>query len=86
MATGDVTVSIAIEGGVVKSVVLASDIRVKAKAYAVSNPPASDLDLSVDATWQINLINALADRIVGHANAKAIEDATPTPKTFTAAS
>jgi len=86
MATGDVTVSISIEGGVVKSVVLASDIRVKAKAYAVSNPSVSDLDLSVDANWQINVVNDVADRIVGHANAKAIQDAMPTPKTFTAAS
>ena len=39
MATGDVTVSISIEGGVTKSVGLASDVRVKSKAYAVLSPP-----------------------------------------------
>ena len=86
MAAGDVTVSIAIEGGVTKSVGLASDIRVKSKAYVVSIPPPSDLDLSVDANWQINLINDFADRIVSQANMKATQDVAPTPLTFTAAS
>ena len=86
MAAGDVTISIAIEGGVTKSVGLASDIRVKSKAYAVLSPPPSELDLSVDANWQINLINDFADRIVGQANAKATQDAIPTPITFTSAS
>ena len=42
MATGDVTVSISIEGGVTKSVGLASDVRIKSKAHSVSNAPAPD--------------------------------------------
>ena len=86
MATGDVTVSISIEGGVTKSVGLASDVRIKSKAHSVSNAPAPVPDLSVDANWQINLINDFAGRIVGQANEKAKLDATPTPLTFTAAS
>ena len=85
MAAGDVTISIAIEGGVTKSVGLASDVRVKSKAHAVSSPPVPDLDLSVDANWQINLINDFAERIVSQANAKATQDAIPTPIIFTSA-
>ena len=85
MATGDVTISITVEGGATKSAVFDSDTRVKAKAYLVSMS-VSDTDFSVDANWQVKMVNNWAGNIVNQANEKAIQDATPTPKTFTAAS
>jgi len=85
MATGDVIVSISVEGGVTKNVALTSDIRVKAKAHSITSAMLG-IDLSVDANWQILLINDFAGRIVSKANQKAIQDAMPTPLTFTEAS
>ena len=86
MATGDVTISIAIEGGATKSAVFDSDTRTKAKAYIRSIPHSTATDLSVDANWQVYIANDFAQMIVDQANEKAIQDAIPTPKTFTAAS
>ena len=59
MATGDVTLSIAVEGGATKSVVIDSATRVKAKLF-MDNPVTQDL--SDDADWQVHVINKLASR------------------------
>ena len=45
MSVGDITISIAIEGGVTKSIVLDSATRVLARAYST----AEDSDINTDA-------------------------------------
>ena len=81
MATGDVTLSIAIEGGSAKTVTLASATREKSKLETTSE----DNDLSVDADCQVFEINKLAMVIVAQANHQLQAEATFTPNTFTAA-
>jgi len=82
MATGDVTISVAVEGGVTKSVVLASATRVLSRAQVVRYSSLIDND----AKWQVHEVNNLASQIVDAANDQAQTAATPTPLTFTAAS
>jgi len=82
MATGDVTISVAVEGGVTKSVVIDSATRVKAKLF-MDNPVTQDL--SDDADWQVHVINKLARQLVNNANSQLKSETTFTAKTFTAA-
>ena len=82
MATGDTTISIAVEGGVTKSVVLDSATRVLARA----NVEGMDGDIDTDAEWQVFEVNKLARVILAQANSQAQAAASWTPKTFTAAS
>jgi len=86
MATGDVTLSIAIEGGVTKTVTIDSATRVLAKAYA--DDRAADDDLSADADWQISEVNRWATRVIKDANTQqeGTAVASLTAKGFTAAS
>ena len=81
MATGDTTISIAVEGGVTKSVVLDSATRVLARAYVEGN----DEDIDTDAEWQVFEVNKLARVILAQANSQAQAAASWTPKTFTPA-
>ena len=81
MATGDVTISIAVEGGVTKSVVIDSATRIKAKLQVANDTN----ELSVDANWQLYFLNDLASRIVVNANSRLESEQSYTPKTFTAA-
>ena len=81
MATGDVTLTIAVVGGTSKTVTLASDVRVKSKL----NTTSENNDLSADADWQVFEINKLAMVIVAQANSQLQAEATITPTTFTAA-
>ena len=81
MATGDVTVSIAIEGGVTKSVVLPSATRIKNKLFRTSEGN----DLSVDVNWQLDVVNGWAGRLVEQANQQLESETTYTAQTFTAA-
>ena len=81
MATGDTTISIAVEGGVTKSVVLDSATRVLARA----NVEGMDGDIDTDAEWQVFEVNKLASVIIAQANSQAQAAASWTPKTFTAA-
>jgi hypothetical protein len=81
MATGDTTISIAVEGGVTKSVVLDSATRVLARA----NVEGMDGDIDTDAEWQVFEVNKLARVILAQANSQAQAAASWTPKTFTAA-
>jgi len=81
MATGDTTISIAVEGGVTKSVVLDSATRVLARAYVEGN----NEDIDTDAEWQVFEVNKLAKVILAQANHQAEAAASWTPKTFTAA-
>ena len=82
MATGDVTISIAVEGGVTKSAAFNSATRVKAKVYVTD----SDLDLSADADWQVYAVNQAASVLVVQANKQLESETTFTAKTYTAAS
>ena len=81
MATGDVTLSLAVEGGVTKSVVLDSATRALSRTMVASDDAAID----TDAEWQVFFINKLGKVILAQANAQAHAAASWTPKTFTAA-
>jgi hypothetical protein len=81
MATGDVTISIAVEGGVTKTVVLDSATRVLARAYTES----MDETINDDAKWQVYEINKMGNGVLNRANKHGIASLTYTPKTFTAA-
>ena len=81
MATGDTTISIAVEGGVTKSVVLDSATRVLARA----NVERNNEDIDTDAEWQVFEVNKLANVIIAQANHQAQAAASWTPKSFTAA-
>ena len=81
MATGDVTISVAVEGGVTKSVVLNSATRVLARAYV----EAMDENIDDDAKWQAMEVNKMGNGILNRANKHGIASLSYTPKTFTAA-
>ena len=85
MATGDMTISVAVEGGVTKSVAVNSATRVLAKARA--NAINKDTNLSTDAAYQVSIVNKFAAIVVGDGNAQAESSAVSglTSKTFTAA-
>ena len=82
MATGDCVISIAVEGGVTKSVTLDSATRVLSRANIAGN----DDEIDTDAEWQVFEVNKLASVILAQANSQAQAAASWTPKTFTAAS
>ena len=84
MATGDVTISIAVEGGTTKSVSFNSATRVKAKLYVTKS--GSVVDLSVDANWQIYCVNNAASVLINQANKQLQKEQTYTAKTYTPAS
>ena len=81
MATGDVTLSLAVEGGVTKSVVLDSATRALSRTRVATDDAAID----TDAEWQVYNVNKLAKVILAQANAQAQAAASWTPKTFTPA-
>ena len=81
MATGDTTISIAVEGGVTKSVVLDSATRV----LSLANVTTEDNGIDTDAEWQVFEVNKLASVIIAQANSQAQAAASWTPKSFTAA-
>ena len=81
MATGDVTISVAVEGGVTKTVVLNSATRVLARAYV----EAMDENIDDDAKWQVLEVNKMGNGILNRANKHGIASLSYTPKTFTAA-
>lgn len=82
MASGDVTITVAIAGGSVsKSVTITSDNRVKALAWINRT---QDPDLT-DATWAAFIANNAGNSII-HASEKQLTlDAKPSTPTFTAA-
>ena len=82
MAIGDVTISVAVAGGITKSVVLDSATRVLSRANVAEN----DAEIDTDAEWQVLEVNKLANVILAQANSQAQAAASWTPKTFTAAS
>ena len=85
MATGDVTLSIAVEGGVTKTVAIDSATRVLALAYETSRTAANDDPVNTDAEWQVLMVNYLADHVVLNANRQQEAGLTYTAKTYTAA-
>ena len=81
MASGDVTISIAVEGGVTKSVVLDSATRALSRTSVTENAPAID----TDAEWQVYMVNKLGNTVISTANNQAQKEASWTARTFTAA-
>ena len=89
MATGDITISVAVVGGTTKSVTVASATRVLAKARAVATAVrAVGADLTDDADYQVYVVNRFATQIVSDANQQAEQSAADdlTAQSFTAAS
>ena len=85
MATGDVTISLAVAGGVTKSASFDSATRVKAKLFDTNVARSSDIDLSADADWQVYAINKVASMLVDKANRQLESEAAWTAKSYTAA-
>ena len=81
MATGDVTLSLAIEGGVTKTVVLDSATRALARTHTTK----INSDIDTDTKWAVMQINRQAQTVLSEANQQAQSAASWTPKTFTAA-
>jgi|TARA_Y100001951_G_C11186423_1_gene208945 hypothetical protein len=81
MASGDVTISVAVEGGVTKSVVLDSATR----ALSRTNVTTSNSAIDTDAEWQVYEVNKLGKVVLAQANDQAQKNASWTAKTFTAA-
>ena len=81
MATGDVTISVTVEGGATKSVVLDSATRVLARAYV----EAMDENIDDDTKWQVMEVNKMGNGIVNRANKHGVASLSYTAKTFTAA-
>jgi hypothetical protein len=81
MATGDVILSLAIEGGVTKTVTLDSATRVLSRAHVA----ASDASIDTDAEWAVVEINKLGNVVLHQANSQAQSAASWTAKTFTKA-
>ena len=81
MATGDVTISVTVEGGATKSVVLDSATRVLARAYV----EAMDENIDDDAKWQTMEVNKMGNGILNRANKHGIASLSYTPKTGTPA-
>ena len=85
MATGDVTLSIAVEGGVTKTVAIDSATRVLALAYETARTSADADPVNTDAEWQVLMVNYLASHVVLNANRQQEAGLSYTAKTFTAA-
>jgi len=81
MATGDVTISVAVAGGITKTVTLDSATRVLSRTHVATLEPSID----TDAEWVVFNINKLGGVILHQANSQAQSAASWTPKTFTAA-
>ena len=84
MATGDVILSLAVEGGVTKTVVLDSATRALSRARIAAGY-APDEVVDTDVKWQVVIINKLANIVLAGANTQAKSEASWTPRTFTAA-
>tara|TARA_R110000824_G_scaffold381002_1_gene573586 strand:- start:206 stop:463 length:258 start_codon:yes stop_codon:yes gene_type:complete len=84
MATGDVTLSIAVEGGATKTVAIDSATRVLALALETARTSTFPDPVNTDAEWQALMVNNLATQIVLNANQQQ-EVVSYTPKSFTAA-
>ena len=82
MATGDVTISVAVAGGVTKTVTLDNATRALARTYLVRLDP----DIDTDTKWAVSTVNKLGSEILAQANKQAESTASWTAKTFTAAS
>ena len=84
MSAGDVSLSIAIEGGATKTVSIDSATRVLTLAYETARTVTFPAPINTDAEWQALMVNNLATQIILNANQQQ-EVVSYTPKTFTAA-
>jgi len=85
MATGDVTITVTVEGGTAKTASLKSAVRVESMAWLNRNRgTAEDPDLT-DDTWSVHIANSAAGGIVHAADKQLTAEVTPTPPTYTPA-
>jgi len=86
MATGDVTITVQVEGGTAKTATVPSASRVNAIAWLNRNRgPANQEPELTDATWSVLMANGAASRITHAAEKQLISAAAPSAPTFTAA-
>ena len=85
MATGDISVSVTIEGGLTKTATVASAVREKSIEWANNSRGTEDEPDYTDETWSVVMANRLARSIAHAADKQLLSDATPAAATVTEA-
>jgi hypothetical protein len=85
MATGDVTITVEVEGGTAKTATVPSATRVNAIEWLNRNRGDSDNPHLTDATWSAYLANSAANSVIHAAEKQLISAVAPSTPTFTAA-
>jgi hypothetical protein len=86
MATGDVKITVTVEGGTAKTSTVPSVTRVNALAWMNRSRGDADNPNLTDATYSVHIANSAANGIIHAAEKQLISAAAPTTPTFTAAS
>ena len=85
MATGDISVSVTIEGGLTKTATVASAVREKSIEWANNTRGTDDEPNYTDSTWSVAMANRLVRSIAHAADKQLLSDATPAAATVTEA-
>mgnify|MGYP003153646528 CR=1 FL=1 len=85
MATGDVTITVTVQGGTAKTASLKSAVRVDAIAWLNRSRGGEDNPDLTDDTWSVHIANSAANGIVHAADKQMTSAVTPTPPTYTPA-
>jgi len=88
MATGDVTITVQVEGGTAKTATIPSATRINALAWLNRNRGSGEGQESnlTNATWSVLMANSAANGVIHAAEKQLISAAAPSTPTFTAAS
>ena len=85
MATGDVEITVTVQGGTAKTATILSAVRVDAMAWLNRNRGGEDNPDLTDETWSVHIANSAAGGIVHAADKQLTAEVTPTPPTYTPA-
>jgi hypothetical protein len=85
MATGDIKVTVQIEGGDAKTATIPSATRVNALAWMNRDRGSDDTPDLTDATYSVHIANSAANGIIHAAEKQITLAAKPSTPTFTAA-
>lgn len=83
MATGDISVSVTVEGGLTKTATVTSAVRAKALEW-VNRDRGGEPDYT-DSTWSVLLANRFANTLAHAADKQQLADATPAAVAVTVA-
>jgi hypothetical protein len=86
MATGDVTITVQVEGGTAKTATIPTATRVQAMAWLNRNRGSAEDPNLTNATWSVHMANNAANSVIHAAEKQLISAAAPSTPTFTAAS